>query len=395
MNLPDYAEELFQPHRYKVLLGGRGSAKSYTVARALLLRGIEKKRRVLCARELQNSIKESVHKLLSDQIEAMGVKKKYTVTNDRIMGTNGTEFIFKGVHHNVDSIKSMAGLTDLWIEEAHILSQRSWDILVPTIREPNSEIWVTYNPENEDDPTHKKFVINEPPPGSYVQKVNWRDNPWFPEVLRDEMIQLKRVNPDLHAHVWEGECRSHSDAQIFKNKWEIRDFKVDPAWDGPYFGADWGFSVDPLALVKIYLDMSKRIIYFREETGGTGIEMDDINKQFDKVSESKNRVIRADNSRPETISYVARHGHNCQAALKWKGSVEDGIEWMKGFNKIVIHPSCKETGVEFRKYSYKIDRLTGDITVDIVDAYNHYIDAARYALEPLISAGRFGILSCL
>ena len=143
------------------------------------------------------------------------------------------------------------------------------------------------------------------------------------------------------------------------------------------------------------MDTHRKIIYFREEVGGIGIEFEQINPAFDKVSESKTRIILADNSRPETISYVSRHGHNVRAANKWKGSVEDGIEWMKGYSKIVIHPSCKETAIEFRKYSYKIDRLTSDITTDIVDAYNHYIDAARYALDPMISAGRLGILGVL
>lgn len=397
MQLPAYAQHLLDYYRYITLYGGRGSAKSYTVARMLLLNGVREKRKVLCTREFQNSIRDSVHSLLEQQIEEIGLLGKYVVQKDKIFSEDtGTEFIFKGVHLNVNSIKSIPGITDLWVEEAQTLTQRSWDVLVPTIREPKSKIWTTYNPEGEDDPTHLKFCgPNGPPPDSFVQKVSWRDNPWFPKVLYDEMVYLRRVNPELHAHVWEGECLTHSAAQIFKGKWEVDNFEVQTHWDGPYFGADWGFSVDPTAITKSFIDLQNRVLYIAEDAGGVGIELDDINELFDKVSGSRTRVIRADNSRPETISYASRNGHNVQPALKWKGSVEDGIEWMKSFNKIIIHPSCTETTKEFRKYSYKIDRLTGDVTTNIVDAYNHYIDSLRYGLQPLITAGNLSILSVL
>lgn len=396
IKLPDYAAPLFEPYRYKVLKGGRGSAKSYTVARALLIRGTQRKRFVLCAREFQNSIADSVHKLLLEQIHEMGLDHFYSHTRDTITGKNGTQFVFKGVHRNVNSIKSIPGITDLWIEEAHTLSNHSWEVLVPTVRDPDSEIWVTYNPESEDDPTHVKFCGKDgPPENSLVITANWRDNPWFPEVLRAEMEHMRRTNYELYMHIWEGETRSNSDAQIFKNKWKVDYFDVDSSWDGPYFGADWGFSVDPTALVKTYLDLANNRLIYAEESGGVGIELDDIDKEFDKVSESRTRVIRADNARPETISYVSRQGFLVEGAEKWKGSVEDGIEWMKSFDQILIHPRCKETATEHRKYSYKVDRLTGDITTHIVDAYNHYIDAGRYAYQPLIAAGRQGLLGVL
>jgi phage terminase large subunit len=395
INLPAYAAPLFDPYRYKVLKGGRGSAKSYTVAKILLIKALQSKRFILCAREFQNSIADSVHKLLEEQVYELGLENKYKVQNQSIDGVNGSRFIFKGVWRNTNSIKSIPGLTDLWIEEAHTCSKQSWDVLIPTLREEGSEIWVTYNPENEDDPTHAKFCSTEgPPPKTLLIEANHSDNPWFPDVLKAEMEHMRKTNYELYLHVWEGFCRTNSDAQIFRHKFKVDYFDISPDFDGPYFGADWGFSVDPTALVKVYLDVkgNKKRLLIRNEAGGVGIELDDIPAKFDTVPESRERVIRADNSRPETISYVSRKGFNIIGAEKWKGSVEDGIEWIKSFDEIIIHPSCKESATEFRKYSYKVDRLTGDVTTDVVDAYNHYIDAIRYAFQPLIMAGSQGIL---
>lgn len=399
IQLPPYAEKLFDPYRYKVLHGGRGSGKSYTVARTLLIRAAASKRRVLCAREFQNSITESVHKLLSDQAEELGLQNFFHIGNHSIVGENGSDFIFRGVRMNVNSIKSMVGLTDLWLEEAHTISQMSWDVLIPTIREPGSEIWVTFNPDQEDDPTYKMFLDKEGNPierdDALVLKVNWQDNPWFPDVLEKEKNHLFKVNPDLAMHVWEGQIRKNSDSQIFRHKWEVRDFPIQKRYDGPYFGADWGFSTDPTTLVKLYIDPYEREILIRNAKFGYHVELDDIPAMFDSVPESRDRLIRADNSRPETISYIGRQGFAIEGAEKWTGSVEDGIEWLKSFNKIVIHPECEEMITEAKNYSFKTDRLTGDVLTDIVDAYNHGWDAVRYACQPMISAGNLGILDVL
>lgn len=398
VKIPKWARNLFKPFRYKVGYGGRGSAKSHSFARALLLIGAMKETRILCAREFQNSIKDSSHKLLSDLIEKMGLQHHYTITNNGIYGANGTEFIFKGVHHNVDSIKSMEGIDILWLEEAHTVSQVSWDILIPTIRKAGSEIWVTFNPDADDDPTYTMFVDKAgqpiPRPNAFIMKINWKDNPWFPEELKNEKDFLREKNYEKYLHVWEGECRSHSDAQIFKGKFEVRDFQIREEWDGPYFGADWGFSVDPASLIKLYIDVAGRTIYVAEEFYEVGVDIDILPQKYDTVTESRTRVIRADNARPETISYMCKNRFNVIACDKWPGSVEDGIEWLKTW-KIVISPRCPHTAVEFKKYSYKVDRLTQDVTTDIVDAHNHAIDAIRYAFEPMITASRTGILSVL
>jgi len=393
--LPYYAAKLLEPHRYKVIKGGRGSGKSFTVAKLLLMRGVQEKRFILCAREFQNSMADSVHKLLEEQVHELGLTDFYKVQKDSIVGNNGTVFIFKGLWRNLNSLKSIPGITDLWLEEAHTVSKTSWDVLVPTIREEGSEIWVTYNPESEDDPTHVKFCGKEPADDALVIEANWRDNPWFPNVLRKEKDHMKRTDYDLYMHVWEGETRNNSDAQIFKGKWKVDDFEVQEHWDGPYFGVDWGFSVDPTALVAIYVDVNANILYWRHEAGGTHIDLDDLPAEFDKVPGIRQRMIRADNARPETISYIANKGFIIEAADKWKGCVEDGIEWMKTFDKIIIHTDCPKTATEFRKYAFKVDRITGEITTHIVDAYNHYIDGGRYGLDPLIQIGRAGILAVL
>jgi phage terminase large subunit len=185
VEFPEKLEFLFEPSRYKVLYGGRGSGKSWGVARALLVIGLQKSIRVLCAREFQNSISDSVHALLADQIKSMGLEDFYTVQNTSIFGANGTEFLFAGLKHNITKIKSFEGVDIAWIEEAQTTSKSSWDTLIPTIRKEGSEIWITFNPELDTDETYKRFVVS-PPSQAVTQKVNWSDNHWFPKVLQEE-----------------------------------------------------------------------------------------------------------------------------------------------------------------------------------------------------------------
>lgn len=400
INLPKWGRPLFNPKRYKVLYGGRGSAKSHTVAKALLILARQSRKRILCAREFQNSMADSVHKLLSDQIELLGMQDFFTITANGIIGNNGSEFIFKGVKTNVQSIKSMEKIDILWLEEAQTVSAESWDILIPTIRHDGSEIWVTFNPVNDDDPTFTRFINPDGTPiereDVYIKKVNWRDNPWFPEVLKREMEYQYQVDPELAMHIWEGECKSNSEAQIFHGKWIVQDFDIDQEnWLGPYDGADWGFSVDPSTLIELWIDPVGMNLHIAYEAGGVGIELDDLPAMYDKIESARNTKIRADNSRPETISHMQKKGFDVEGARKWEGSVEDGIEFIRSFRKVIIHSRCPNTAKEFRKYSYKVDRLTGDVTTKIVDAWNHYIDAIRYALEPMIGAGGRSILDVL
>ena len=215
---------LFKPSRYKVYYGGRGGAKSWCIARALLLMGGKRAIRVLCAREYQNSISQSVHKLLSDQIYALGIESFYEITQTSIRGANGTEFSFAGLKNNIANIKSFEGVDYCWVEEAQTVSKTSWDILIPTIRKEGSEIWICFNPELETDETYQRFVVN-PPENAVVQKVNWSDNPWFPEVLRLEKDALKMRDTQAYNTVWEGICRQTVDGAIFAKEMTLADLE--------------------------------------------------------------------------------------------------------------------------------------------------------------------------
>jgi|SRR5215467_3639639 len=197
---------LFEPKRYKILWGGRGAGRSWGVSRALLINGTGRPLRVLCARELQNSISESVHKVLSDQISALGLDEFYEVQAHRILGKNGTSFSFEGIKNNVNKIKSYEGIDVCWVEEANKVSRNSWGVLIPTIRKEDSEIWLTFNPELETDYTYKRFVLEADPASMHVVKMTWRDNPFFPEVLRDEMERDKKLDYDHYLNIWEGHC---------------------------------------------------------------------------------------------------------------------------------------------------------------------------------------------
>jgi phage terminase large subunit len=221
--------------RYRVAYGGRGGAKSWGFARALLILGASKPLRILCAREIQKSIKDSVHQLLTDQIAALGLDSFYTIQNNQITGKNGTQFGFEGLKHNITNIKSWEGADICWVEEAHTVSKSSWDVLIPTIRKENSEIWITFNPELEEDETYQRFVINKPP-NAEVVKVNWNDNPWFPDVLLKELEYMREKDPTGFKTVWEGECRQAIEGAIFAKELQlaaeegrIREVPYDPS----------------------------------------------------------------------------------------------------------------------------------------------------------------------
>jgi phage terminase large subunit len=221
---PEKLACLFKPNRYKVLYGGRGGAKSWGIARALLIMASNKPLRILCARELQMSIRDSVHKLLSDQIEALQLSGFYEIQNSSIKGLNGSEFSFAGLRSNVAQIKSYEGVDICWVEEAQTVSKGSWNVLIPTIRKDGSEIWVSFNPELEEDETYQRFVLH-PPAGAVVEKINWSDNPWFPGTLRAEMEALKTRDHSSYLTVWEGLCRKSIDGAVFGNELAVAELE--------------------------------------------------------------------------------------------------------------------------------------------------------------------------
>jgi phage terminase large subunit len=220
IQFPDKLQCLFTPSRYKVLWGGRGGGKSQNIARALLLQGGMQKHKILCAREIQRSITESVHALLVEQINDMGMTHVYEVQKTTIINRlNGTEFLFAGLRTNIANIKSIPGITRVWVEEAQTVSTASMKVLVPTIRANDSEIWLSFNPELEDDPIYQDYVVT-PPDDAIVVKINWQDNEWFPDVLRKEKDSLKKKNYQEYLNVWEGQCKQSVDGAIFAD--EIR-----------------------------------------------------------------------------------------------------------------------------------------------------------------------------
>ena len=380
---PKWAEGLYRPHRYKVLYGGRGGGKSYAIADALVALAAQTTMRVLCAREYQASIKDSVHRLLADRIEALQLSGYYEIQRDQIITATGSMFVFRGLKHNVASIKSMAGLTHVWVEEAQTVSEESWRVLIPTIRDEGSEIWLSLNPGRKEDATSQRF-IETMPADCYRRKINWYDNPAFPQTLDAERLADQRnLDPATYAHIWQGGYIENTAAQIFADKVTVSEFEPGSDWAGPYFGADWGFSQDPTTLVKCWIHDGQ--LYVEHEAYGVGVEIDQTPKLFGQINGAKDNVIRADSARPELISWMRRNGYpRITAVKKWPGSVEDGIQHMRSYQQIVVHPRCRKTIDEARLYSYKVDRLSGDIMPAIVDAHNHCMDAIRYALEPII-----------
>lgn len=214
INLPESLLCLTEPHRYKILYGGRGGAKSQTIARILLLQGYERRHKILCAREIQKSIQDSVHSLLKEQIEEMGLQSFYEVQKSTILGRNGTEFLFAGLRSNIANVKSIPNITRAWIEEAQSASATNIKTLALTVRAPNSEIWLSFNPELEDDPVYQEYVVS-PPDDALVVKVNYDDNPFFPDVLRKEMESDRKRNPELAKHIWDGQCKKAVEGAIF------------------------------------------------------------------------------------------------------------------------------------------------------------------------------------
>ena len=383
ITLPPKFQKLYSPARYKVFYGGRGGAKSWSIARALVKKAAKSPLRILCTREFQSSIGDSVYRLIADQITEAGLDDFFNVTQASITSTAGAQFLFKGLRRSIQEIKSTEGIDICWVEEAQSISNSSWEILIPTIRREGSEIWISFNPEAEKDPTYQRFIIN-PPPSAVVVKVGWEDNPHLPATLEAERLYMLEVDPEAYEHVWGGHCRTISDAVIFRNRFEIGDFDEPPKGTRLYYGADWGFSVDPTALVRCWV--GGEYLKIDQEAYGVGVELDTLPELFDVVPGAREWPILADSSRPETISHVKRRGFNVAGAPKWPGSVEDGIAVLKGFRKIIIHERCKRTAEEFRLYSYKTDPLTNEVLPIIIDKHNHCIDAARYALSGYIKS---------
>ncbi|MDN0012484.1 PBSX family phage terminase large subunit [Providencia stuartii] len=378
--------------RYRGAYGGRGSAKTRTFALMTAIRGYMAAKNgqsgvILCAREYMNSLEESSMEEVKQAIRSVPWLNDFYELGEKYIRTKcrSVSYVFAGLRHNLDSIKSKARILIAWVDEAESVSEIAWTKLAPTVREAGSEIWVTWNPEKDGSATDKRFR-KEPPDNAIIVEMNYDDNPWFPSVLEEERLSdQSRLDPNTYAWIWEGAYLENSDKQVLANKYVVKSFP-DDLWkkaDRLLFGADFGFAKDPNTLIRMFI--LDDCLYIEREAYGVGVELDHMPAFYDEIPEARKWPIKADSARPETISYLKRQGFNISAAKKWQGSVEDGITYLRGFKQIIIHPRCKETAKEARLYSYKTDRITGEVLPVIEDAYNHCWDAVRYGLDGYIT----------
>ncbi len=385
LDVPAVFEPLLSPARYKGAHGGRGSGKSHFFAGlAVVKMATQAGFRVVCVREIQNSIKDSVKQLLEDKISQLGLTSFFTITDQEIRGLNGSLAIFRGLqNHTAASIKSLEGFDVAWIEEAQTISQVSLDLLTPTIRKDGSELWFSWNPVSEKDPVDV-MLRGEARENAIVVQANWSDNPWFPASLREDLERDRELNPDKFQHVWEGKYQTLSEARIFRN-WRVGDIDVPDraVW---FYGVDFGFATDPTAALRCCLVGRK--LYIDAEASEVGVPTESLPALLGKVPEIGRWRSVADSARPETIDYLQRHGFpKMRGANKGKGSVEDGITFLQGLD-IVVSPRCPNMARELGSYAYKVDKRTGEILPIPEDANNHLIDALRYACERLHRKGK-------
>lgn len=385
--------------RYRCSHGGRGSAKTRTFALMTAVKAYQAASNgesgvILCAREFMNSLEESSMQEVKQAILSVPwlaanfeIGEKYIRTIDKRV-----TYVFAGLRHNLDSIKSKARILLCWVDEAESVSETAWQKLSPTVREEGSEIWVTWNPERDGSATDKRFRKDQAEDCITVE-MNYTDNPWFPDVLEGErQNDMRRLDPATYAWVWEGAYLENSDKQVLAGKYRIESFS-DELWKDAerlFFGADFGFAKDPNTLVRSFI--IENTLYIEYEAYDHKVELDHMPEMYDKIPEVRRWPIKADAARPETISYLKRQGFNISAAEKWQGSVEDGVSYLRGFDEIVIHSRCVNVAREARLWSYKTDRITGEVLPKLADGDEHTWDAIRYSLDGYIKQKSSGTI---
>lgn len=378
IDTPRWAVPFLRPSRYKGAHGGRGSGKSHDRAEAMIERHVLAKTDSVCIREVQSSLKFSVKKLLENKIAKLKVGHLFEVQHDMIKTPHGGMIIFTGMaNHTAETIKSLEDFDIAWFEEAQSCSQRSLDLLRPTIRKPGSELWFTWNPRFPTDPVDALLRGETPPPGAIVLEVNYRQNPWLPDELTVELEYDRDRDPEKFAHIWLGQYQRNSESRVFRN-WRIEE--CEPK-DGTVlrFGADFGFSIDPSCLVRCWIEGKN--LYVDHEAWQIGTEINNLPDLFMSVPDAERWPLVADSSRPETISYLRNHGFpRILPAVKGARSVEEGVEFLKSFD-IIVHPRCQHLIDELTLYSFKVDKLTEEVIPVLEDKSNHCIDALRYACE--------------
>lgn len=397
LQFPEKLKPLFQPARYKVLYGGRGAAKSWGIARAALLLGCQKPIRVLCAREIQKSIADSVHKLLCDQIRAMELTDFYAITENAIRGINGTEFFFAGLRQQtVENLKSFEGVDICWVEEANAVTRKSWMILTPTIRKPDSEIWISFNPELDTDETYQRFVL-APPPGSIVIPMNWRDNPWFPDVLAKEREHMEKTDPVSYRNIWEGEPRASVDGAIYANEMLAmsNDGRIRPC---PY---------DPMLLVHTVWDLGwndkmsiglvqrtsaeVRVINYIEDSHLTLADYADRLSKLDYrwgtdfiPHDGAAKDFKTGQSAQEILMQLGRK----PTVLK-KADIEQGIKATRlMFPRLYVDSDkCSRLIDCLKRYRRMIPSSTNEPSGPLHDEYSHGADMIRYLAQSVEMMG--------
>jgi phage terminase large subunit len=399
--------------RYRVFWGGRGSGKSWAIAEALIRKAAAVPLRVLCLREIQNTMRDSSHKVLSDTIRRLGLESWFNITATSITSKVGSEFMFKGCFGNIDGIRSMEGIDLVWAEEAHSIAEASWRVIIPTIRKPGSEIWISFNMDSEEDATYRRFVApNVVRENVICHKVNFDANPYFSDELREEMEFDRDYDYELYEHVWLGMPKKVSDAIVLNRKYKVVEFD-DDLWRrvngyrgqpcGPAtlrYGMDFG-TTDPTALTRSFVleewDEEKlrndQILYVSHELYGSGIELDDLAEGMDSVPGVREWPIGADAAAPGTISFLKKRGFRIYGAEKWQGSVEDGIRYLRGFKEIRIHKRCPNTAKEAFLWRWKTDPKRVDahgqplVLPVLVQGNEHAWDSVRYGHDGQIQKG--------
>ena len=388
---PAKAQVLFNPPktRYRVLYGGRGGAKSWAVARALLIKAAKTPLRILCAREFQTSIRDSVHKLLCDQIVALEMTSFFEITQNALRGKNGSEFAFVGLKNNIANVKSYEGIDICWVEEAQTVSRTSWNILVPTIRKEDSEIWVTFNPELETDETYQRFVA-KPPVDAVVQKINWSDNPWFPDTLKAEKDALKARDQEAYNQVWEGLCRQTVDGAIFgaemaKAETENRIMKVPYDPTKPVHAVcDLGWADATAWWFVQFIGMETRLIRYFEDTQRTMTSYLADLQSFGYVYDT---IWLPHDAQNKTLAAAGRSIEDIVRSAGFKTRVLERVPVVDSINAArTIFPNCyfdRENTADglncLRHYRYEVDPDTGQFSRNpLHDRYSHGADAFRY-----------------
>lgn len=385
LTLSSLSKPYFENYRYVIEYGGRGSGKSYRAAQAAVLLAYNKKNLILCARAILKSIEDSVKAEIVARIEGLGLEDEFIIKKTEIICKhNGSRIFFKGLDRNINSIKSITNVDILWIEEADILTKSAWLKITPTIRKAGSKIWITFNPNRADDVIYEEFIGSEPPENTYIKKSHWSENPYLSKEFHIDREKLLRTNPALYPHVYDGELFSQSEALIYFGKFRVAEFKEDKQ-AVKYIGLDFGYSQDPVAAVRCYIDEEENKLYITHEAVKKKLDIDHIG-EFCKprIPDFQRTRILADNSAPAVVNFMKRQGYRVEGAEKGKGSIVEGIAFINSFDEIIIDPACKETIKEMSTYSYIIDKRTDEITNKPEDKNNHCMDALRYALRKVM-----------